>query len=249
MDLPWLALGAGEPLVVLRWFAPEHSAKLSTGERPVLKALARHFRVHAVNRPPGLPSGITMAELAAQHAEALAGRFGRPVNVLGMSSGGSLALQLAADHPDAVRRMVVAGAACVLPEHTGRAQLRYTEAVAAGRRGAHHLAPLAGRNPLTRAFFAAMMWLADPAIRPADPMDMLRFAQAEDSFDVRGRLAGLRTPTLVVGGERDLAYSPELFRETADGLPNGKVLIYPGASHLGTFRHKRFASDVAAFLA
>ncbi|MEV4899445.1 LuxR C-terminal-related transcriptional regulator, partial [Nonomuraea sp. NPDC055795] len=32
--------------------------------------------------------------------------FGGPVDVLGMSSGGSLALQLAADHPEAVRRVV-----------------------------------------------------------------------------------------------------------------------------------------------
>ncbi|MEV4896117.1 alpha/beta hydrolase [Nonomuraea sp. NPDC055795] len=248
MELPWSESGAGEPLVVLRWFTPEHSAKPAAGERPVLTALGERFRVHAVNRAPGMPEGTTMGDIAGQHAEAIGRRFGGPVDVLGMSSGGSLALQLAADHPEAVRRVVVAGAAYTLPPRTRLAQRRYTEAVAAGRRGAHHLAPLAGANPLTRAFFTALMWLADPAIRPADPRDMLRFAQAEDSFDLRDRLAEIEVPALVVGGERDLAYTPELFRETADGLPYGKLLVYPGASHLGTFRHKRFAADVAGFL-
>ncbi|MFI6501199.1 alpha/beta fold hydrolase [Nonomuraea typhae] len=248
MVLPWLELGTGHPLVVLRWFTPEHSAKPSTGELPVLTALGTRFRVYAVNRAPNLPPGTTMAEIAEQHALELGKRFGEPVDVLGMSSGGSLALQLAADHPGVVNRMVVAGAAGTLPPRTRLAQRRYTEAVAAGRRGAQHLAPLAGGNPVTRAFFTVLMWLADPAIRPANPHDMLHFAQAEDAFDVRERLPAIQTPTLVVGGERDLAYPLELFRETADGLPYGKLLIYPGASHLATFRHPDFPADVETFL-
>ncbi|MFI6299691.1 alpha/beta fold hydrolase [Nonomuraea sp. NPDC050790] len=248
MELPWLELGAGEPLVVLRWFTPEHSAKPAAGERQVLGALGGRFRVHAVNRAPGMPRGTSMADIAEQHALAINERFGGAVDVLGMSSGGSLALQLAADHPEVVRRMIVAGAAYTLTDRTRLAQRRYTEAVAAGRRGAHHLAPLAGGNPVTRAFFTALMWLADPAMRPADPCDMLHFAQAEDSFDLRERLPEIEVPTLVVGGERDLAYTPELFRDTADGLPYGRLVVYPGASHLGTFRHKRFAADIAGFL-
>ncbi|MFI6595077.1 alpha/beta fold hydrolase [Nonomuraea sp. NPDC050536] len=242
--LPCYELGQGDPLVVLRWFGPHHANPRGMERRvelSVMRPLAGHFRVCAVTRAPGMAMGTTMAQIAADHAQALKERFGGPVDVLGMSSGGSLALQLAADHPDAVRSLVVAGAAYTLPERTRLVQRRYTEAVAAGRRGAHLQAPLTGRTPLGQALQGAVMWLADPLMRPANPTDMLRFAQAEDPFDVGDRLAGLRAPTLVIGGERDLAYSPELFRQTAGRIPGGRLIIYPRTGHLGTFRHRRFA--------
>ncbi len=249
--LPYYTVGAGRPLVALRWFAPEHANPTGWARRAelrVMSPLGRHFAVYAVNRAPGMAAGTTMAGIAAQHAEALAERFGEPVDVLGMSSGGSVALQLAADHPEVVRRLVVAGAAYTLTPRTREVQRRYTEAVAAGRRGAHHQAPVVGRTALTRALIRPMMWVADPLMRPADPLDMLHFAQAEDSFDVRDRLAGISAPTLVVGGERDLAYPVELFGQTAELLQDARLVLYPGTSHLGTFSHKRFAGDVAEFL-
>ncbi|WP_327584330.1 lysophospholipase [Nonomuraea sp. NBC_00507] len=128
-----------------------------------------------------------MADIATQHAQALAERFGEPVDVLGMSSGGSLALQLAADHPEVVRRLVVAGAAYTLTPRTREVQRRYTEAVAAGRRGAQH----------------------------------------------RDRLTCITAPTLIIGGGRDMAYPVELFRETAERLPESELIVYPGRATSG----------------
>lgn len=249
--MPFYTVGEGRPLVVLRWFAAEHANPTGMAlrmESKVMGPLGRHFEVYAVNRAPDMPAGTTMADIAGRHAEALAERFGEPVDVLGMSSGGSLALQLAADHPEVVRRLVVAGAAYTLTPLTRDVQRRYTEAVAAGRRGAHHQAPVVGRTALSRALIRPFMWLSDPLMRPSNPLDMLHFAQAEDSFDVRDRLAGISAATLIVGGELDLAYSVELFRETAKLLPDARLVIYPATSHLGTFSHPRFAHDVAEFL-
>ncbi|MEU8386005.1 alpha/beta fold hydrolase, partial [Streptosporangium sp. NPDC048865] len=136
--LPYYALGDGAPLVVLRWFTPAHANPAGLAreaELRVLAPLARHFRLYAVGRAPGMAPGTTMADIAAWHAEAFRARFGGPVDVLGLSSGGSVALQLAADHPDTVRALVVAGAAHRLTPSVRRLQRRYTEAVAAGRRG------------------------------------------------------------------------------------------------------------------
>ncbi len=53
-----------------------------------------------------------MAGLGDEHADALRTEFGEPVVVLGVSSGGSIALQLAADHPDVVRKLGVVLAVC-----------------------------------------------------------------------------------------------------------------------------------------
>ncbi|MEU8384736.1 alpha/beta hydrolase, partial [Streptosporangium sp. NPDC048865] len=107
----------------------------------------------------------------------------------------------------------------------------------------------AAASPAGRALAGALLWLLDPLVRPGDPRDMLAFARAEDGFDLTGRLADVAAPTLVLGGERDLDYPVELFRETAEGVRDGRLITYPGLGHLGTFRSGRFAGDVTAFLA
>ncbi|MBF6072022.1 alpha/beta fold hydrolase [Nocardia farcinica] len=249
LGLPYRALGSGPPLVFLRWFTPDHAnpaGLMARAEIAALAPLAAHRRVYAVNRAPDMPSGTTMAEIADDHAAALRTEFSAPVDVLGISSGGSVALQLAADHPDVVRRLVVAASASRLEERARVAQLRYAEAAAAGKRALHHMEP----EPRTvRARInAAVMWLLDPLARPRNPADALAFVRAEDAFDVTDRLAAITAPTLVIGGERDEFYSPEAFRRTADGIPDSRLVIVPGAGHMGAVRHPRFAAEVLAFL-
>ncbi|MFF3222227.1 alpha/beta fold hydrolase [Nocardia suismassiliense] len=249
--LPYLALGAGRPLVFLRWFTPDHanpSGWMRNSEIKMLTPLARHFRVYAVNRAPGMAEGTTMGEIAAQHADALQAEFGEPVDVLGVSSGGSLALQLAADHPGAVRRLVIASSGYRLDPLAKQAQIRYGEAAFAGRRALHHLAPITASSRLVARLAGAGMWLIDPLGRPKNPADTLAFVRAEDEFDLSDRLAEIAAPTLVLGGERDAAYSTENFRHTADGIPNSRLVIYPGTSHMGVVKHAHFARDVSEFL-
>ena len=57
-----------------------------------------------------------------------------------------------------------------------------------------------------------------------------------------------RAPTLVIAGARDRAFSPELFRATAAGIPGARLILYPNCGHIGTMLNPRFGRDVAAFL-
>jgi pimeloyl-ACP methyl ester carboxylesterase len=167
--LPYLRFGSGPPLVVLRGFMTVHANPTGIqriAETLLLAPLARHFRVYAVGRAPGLPPGTTMRDIADQHAHALNAEFGGPVDVLGISSGGSVALQLAADHPAAVRRLVLASAGHRLGPAARQAQLRYAEAVTAGRRGAHFLAPLKATSPMGARLLTPVMWLLDAPPTP-----------------------------------------------------------------------------------
>jgi pimeloyl-ACP methyl ester carboxylesterase len=125
--LPYLAVGEGTPLVYIPGGTFEHknptglarTIALST-VRPFVRA---GFEVHLVNRRPGLPADVTMADVAADYATAIRARFGGdPVDVIGHSTGGSIVLQLIADHPEVVRRAVVASAAYRLGPVAKRAQ-------------------------------------------------------------------------------------------------------------------------------
>ncbi|NEW37511.1 alpha/beta fold hydrolase [Nocardia cyriacigeorgica] len=249
--MPYMAFGSGRPLVLLRWFTPDHANPtgwMRKSELKQLAGLARRFRVYAVGRAPGTAAGATMADLATQHAEALQAEFGEPVDVLGVSSGGSIALQLAADHPAVVRRLVVVSSAARLDPAARVGQRRYAEAVLAGRRGLHHMAPATVVNPVGARMLGAAMWLFDPLARPKVPADTHNFLLAEDGFDVTERLGEISVPTLVVAGERDAFYSTASLRRTAEGIPDAQLILYPRTGHMGVVSHPKFVGDIVRFL-
>src|SRR3712207_2647583 len=137
--LPYLSFGEGPPLLVFPGLGMTNanpSGIQRWGEMRLLAPLARAFTVHRLSRRVGLASGTTMEDLAKDYAGALDEEFGAPVDVLGISTGGSIARQLAADRPELVNKLVVAGAAGRLSEHGRRFQRRTAELSGAGdRRG------------------------------------------------------------------------------------------------------------------
>jgi hypothetical protein len=63
---------------------------------------------------------------------------------------------------------------------------------------------------------------------------MIATIMAEDSFHI--------------GGGRNRFYPTELFRETANRIPNARLILYENRAHGGTFADRRFGRDVVAFL-
>lgn len=91
-----------------------------------------------------------------------------------------------------------------------------------------------------------MGWLTGRAMYGGERPDLLAVIEAEDGFDVGDRLGRITAPTLVVGGAKDRFYGAELFRETAERIPDGRLILYPDRGHMVLGR--RFTSDVLAFL-
>ena len=134
--MPYLCLGTGPPLVCLPGLSAHHRAPRGMdrlGQVQLMKPFAGARRVWWINRRPGLAGDCTMADIARDYAVALPGLFDEPVDVVGVSTGGSVALQLAADHPGIVRRLVLAASAYRLGEGGRAAQRRVAEHVRAGR--------------------------------------------------------------------------------------------------------------------
>ncbi|MFI0729590.1 alpha/beta fold hydrolase [Streptomyces sp. NPDC021225] len=245
--LPCLSIGAGPPLIVLL-FTPEAANPTGLARRYLMRTVrpyTEHFTVHVLNRPPGLPPTTTMAELADCYAHALKATFTGPVNVLGLSSGGSAALQLAADRPELVARLVLGGTACTLGPIGRRAQRAYIDRARRGERPSPALAELVTESTVGRTLVRALGWLADGRKDHTDAATMLG---AEDGFDLRGRLDDIKAPTLLIQGEKDVVYPLELARQTVAGIPGARLISYPGRGHGATFTDRRFAADALAFL-
>jgi pimeloyl-ACP methyl ester carboxylesterase len=251
--LPCLVAGSGEPLVVLSGLAPE--AGVSGGSmRRTHEAAMRPWtgerEVFYTNRRPGLPPGMTMAALAAEHAQALRGAFAGPVDVLGASTGGSVAQQLAAEHPDLVRRLVLVSTACRLGPTAKRLQRQIAARVRAGatRQAGAVMAGALAPRPL-RLPAACLGWLLTPRLFSADGLrDMATTIEAEDEFDL-ARLAAVRAVALLVGGGRDRFYDAELFAETARLIPGCRLEMHPARGHITLLSDPRAVAQIRGFLA
>ena len=233
--IPYLRLGQGPPLLAASGLTPAHANPTGVMRRMAVswaRPFAEHFTVYVTNRKPRLAPGVTMSDLARDYAEAITEDLGGPVLLHGTSTGGSVALQLAIDHPDLVRRMVVAASACRLSEQGRRIQAQLAQLTEQGdaRRASAYLMGAMAKPPLRHPARGAG-WLLGGLLATDDPHDMLRTIAAEDSFDVEAELARVQAPTLVLGGTADPFYDEGLFRRTAAGVRDGRVVLFPGKSH------------------
>ena len=130
-----------------------------------------------------------MADIAADYAVALGPAFGEPVDVLGISTGGSVAQQFAVDHPRLLRRLVLAGAAHRLGAVAREAQRRSAEFAGSGDYRRSLAAPTLVGSRAAQPLLGTAFWLMAPLTRMGknwDPSDMIATIRAEDAFDVAG---------------------------------------------------------------
>lgn len=254
---PFVQVGRGErDLLVI----PGFGDTLFDGEYPPFapQALAGYFHrfldshtVTLLSRPRGLSTDATVASMAADFAEVLVRELGR-VDLLGVSMGGMHGLELAANRPDLIDRLVLADSGVrVAPE--GRPRVEKLRRYAAERKWAELRARLTvDMFSDWRAFTyppailgPGRLWLPTPAV-PSDPLICLDAILGYDGGDA---LSDVAAPTLVVAGDRDPYFTPEVQREMADGIENATLELLQGGKH-GAFHQQksRFDRRLAAFL-
>jgi pimeloyl-ACP methyl ester carboxylesterase len=68
--------------------------------------------------------------------------------------------------------------------------------------------------------------------RSTDPSSYARLAELLADIDLRGALAKIRAPTLVIAGEDDVAIPPAHAEAIAAAVPRSSVIRVPDAAHL-----------------
>ncbi len=254
--LPYNRFGRGpRPLVVFQGLMFENKplpASMSGVYSRMYGALQDDYATYLVTRRPGLPAGCSMKDMSDDYATMIRDEFGGPVDVIGLSTGGSLVQHFAADHADLVRRLVIHSAAYTLSDESKRLMLQVRD-LARQRRWRQAYAAMFGlmlpRSGAAKYAARPVLWLVSllAALRPPrDPSDLVITIEAEDKHDFKERLAEIRAPTLVVAGDRDPFYTEALFRETAAGIPNARLILYPKMGHPAS--GKQFGRDLLSFL-
>jgi pimeloyl-ACP methyl ester carboxylesterase len=250
--MAFIRLGDGPPLVFLPGLSAHHRPPTGLDRWVQIKEIEPFSRRHEtwwLQRPVGLDPDTTMSDLATNYADALHERFDVPVDVLGHSTGGSVALQLAADYPFAVRRLVLVSSGCRLGPGGREAQLQIAGLLRRDkprRAGAVVMSMLAA-GTVSRLAMECIGWVLGAAVMGKGDPDLLATINAEDAYDLTQRLDSIRMPVLLVGGERDAFYGGGVFEETASLLPYGRVVLCKGKGHMQA-ANPRVVREVLAFI-
>ena len=152
-------------------------------------------------------------------------------SLIGFSMGSRLALACALDHPGRFEHLVLGGVGMRLfdPPRDPGAMARAMRAPDAE----------AIDQPLLRSF----RQFADA--QGEDRLALAACSEGPGRAFAPEDLAGLRVPTLVVAGSRDLlAGSPE---GLAEAIPGAHAVTLPGCDHFGTITHALFKGKVFDF--
>jgi pimeloyl-ACP methyl ester carboxylesterase len=212
------------------------------------------YTVYEVSRKPDLPEGYSLENMADDYAQLIRDEFKPPMDIIGISTGGSIAQVFAARHPDLVQRLVIQSSACKLTESARKLQKRIArQASEKNWVGAYSwlfditLPKQYPQRLLMQLVFPFIAWSYGRFGAPITASDLVITVEAEDGFYFKNHLAEIKAPTLVVAGMDDPLYTVDLFRETAEGIPGAKLALYPGVGHPA--KGTQFETDVRKFLA
>jgi len=155
-----------------------------------------------------------------------------PVHVVGISMGGTHALQFALDAPEMVHKLVLVNTFARLRPHktsdliyfASRMLIIYTLGLSIqARMVSNRLFPNPDQEELRQELITQ--------INQADPKGYRSAMRALGLFNVESRLSEIRKPTLVITGERDTTVPPELQSNLAKGIANAHQVVIPNAGH------------------
>lgn len=81
-------------------------------------------------------------------------------------------------------------------------------------------------------------------VRTTDPGCYIAACEALAAFDIRGALGRIGVPTLVLVGAEDQVTGPAEARTLVAGIPDARLALVPGASHLAPVEQPAAVSDL-----
>jgi pimeloyl-ACP methyl ester carboxylesterase len=253
--LSWRAEGTGEPLLLIMGLSGSARAWYR-----LLPHVSRHCEAIVFdNRGTGdsdrVTGPLTMADLTADAIAVLDAAGHDSAHVMGVSMGGMIAQQLALDHRDRVRSLILgcttAGGARGNPPWRLLAATALRPVVGAAR--TFPIVAPALYAPTTRQRYPQRV-SEDLRIRLADATDIrTTLGQMAGIFahDTRARLAELAgLPVTVIHGLHDALIPVDRGRDLATRIPGARLVLIPNCGHmLSTDAEREVAAIIRRHLA
>ncbi|MFI8214618.1 4-carboxymuconolactone decarboxylase [Streptomyces sp. NPDC085932] len=197
--------------------------------------LAKQWRVFRFDLPghggaPAYPAG-SVADLTTRLLVTLEGLGVQRFGYAGCALGGAVGIELALRHPERLASLALIAAS----PRFGTADEFRQRGVIVRTNGLDPMARTAPERWFTGGFAAAQPAITEWAVqmvRTTDPGCYIAACEALASFDVRTELGRVGVPTLVLVGSDDQVTGPAEARTLVAGIPDARLAVVPGASHL-----------------
>lgn len=204
---------------------------------PQVAALGADHRVLAIELPghggsAAAPGPYTIEAMADDVVAALDSAGADRAHIAGVSIGGMLAMELATQH----RQRVLSIALVCTSAHLPPASNWHERAAIVRADGASAVASTVVSRWLTPGYTESHRDVVDRFVAMISSTDAEGYAaccEAIAAMDLRGELAGIDTPTLVVAGAHDPSTPPDHGRAIADQIPGARFELVDGA-HLSS---------------
>lgn len=178
------------------------------------------------------------------------------INIVGFSLGGMIAQQLALDHPDLVRRLILLGTAprggegLTFTELSSEEQTDPVAFLLGAFFSPSEASQEAGREYLKR--LESRKEDRDLPVSRNSVVAQLAAIREWGTIPATGRYSTLKDitqPTLIVHGNKDIVVPPINAFILAEHLPNAQLIVYSDSSHGAQYQHaKIFLEHVELFL-
>jgi pimeloyl-ACP methyl ester carboxylesterase len=236
LNMEYYVEGSGPPLLMIMGLGGQAS---SWGE-PVLEGLQKSFTtIRFSNRGTGAtdkPGGITVPQMAGDAAGLMRAIGIEKAHVFGISMGGMIAQELTLNHPRQVQGMVLGCTTC------GPAHSVAVPAQTLAQFGQMMQLPVDQRiqrfweTAVTPEFMTGradfLTHILELGMATPTPMETfgMQFA-AIQSFDTWERLPQIKSPTLILQGDRDILVPAENAEILHARIPGSQVRIIGGTGH------------------
>ncbi|MEU3301732.1 4-carboxymuconolactone decarboxylase [Streptomyces sp. NPDC006678] len=209
--------------------------------------LSRQWRVLRFDLPghggaPAHPAG-SMTELADRLVATLDELGIQRFGYAGCSIGGAIGIELALRLPHRVASLALVAAS----PRFGTADEFRRRGVIVRTNGLDPMARTAPESWFTSGFAGAQPAIVEWAVqmvRTTDPGCYIAACEALAAFDVRADLGRVGVPTLVLVGSEDQLTGPAEARTLVAGIPDARLALVPGASHLAPVEQPGAVTDL-----
>ncbi len=257
-NMAYIAVGEGSPLVCVHGSLCDFRVwscvlgPLSRRHRVIALSLRHFFPEHW----DGVGSDYTIPQHIADVIGFIEALGAAPVDLMGHSRGGHIAFRVAQQRPDLVRRVVLAepggdlDGSLTPPGWTTPPMRARTVAAAQQISGGDVEGALAG---FIDGIDGEGAWRALPPFEKQELRDnaytLVGQANEQRQPFTRADAESVRTPTLLVGGEKTPGSLPVVLQALAAHVPGARVEIIPNATHFMFGQDPiRFCRVVSAFL-
>ena len=250
--------GQGEPLILVTGLGADHSTWFRQ-----LPAFRKHYRVITFDSrgigKTDIPKQTWDLKTMAEDTLGLMDHLGvDKAHVLGLSLGGTIAQEMAINHPDRIKKLILASThpgrgnpndihpglmkALGLREASDKLDIRQVDVT----RSTKAIISLSFNKRLYRWL---MPFLARGYVKSASAEGFLKQLEAISGHNTLDRLHLIKAPTLVITGTGDKIVSPHQSEVLASTIPNARLVMVEGGAHALNFEMSgRFNREVLAFL-